>query len=69
MIIDAMDKYNIDLDKSWMIGDKESDIEAANLAGIRNTILLRSGHMINESDSKSKHIIDSIKDSINLINN
>jgi D-glycero-D-manno-heptose 1,7-bisphosphate phosphatase len=69
MIIDAMNKYNIDLEKSWMIGDKETDIEAANLAGISNTILLRSGHLINESDSKSKHIIDSIKDSINLIKN
>ena len=69
MIIDAMNKYNIDLEKSWMIGDKETDIEAANLAGISNTILLRSGHLINESDSKSKYIIDSIKDSINLINN
>jgi len=69
MIIDAMNKYNIDLAKSWMIGDKETDIEAANLAGISNTILLRSGHLINETDSKSKHIIDSIKDSINLIKN
>ena len=69
MIIDAMNKYNIDLEKSWMIGDKETDIEAANLAGISNTILLRSGHKINESDSKSKYIIDSIKDSNNLINN
>ena len=69
MINDAIKKYNIDLEKSWMIGDKETDIEAANLAGINNTILLRSGHLINESDSKSKFIIDSIKDSINLIKN
>ena len=69
MLIDAKNKYNIDLEKSWMIGDKETDIEAANLAGISNTILLRSGHIINESHSKSKHIIDSIKDSINVIQN
>ena len=69
MLVDAKNKYNIDLEKSWMIGDKETDIESANLAGISNTILVRSGHIINESDSKSKYIIDSIKDSINLINN
>ena len=69
MFLDAKSKYNIEMEKSWMIGDKETDIEAANLAGISNTILLRSGHLINESDSKSKHIIDSIKDSINLIKN
>jgi D-glycero-D-manno-heptose 1,7-bisphosphate phosphatase len=69
MFFDAERKYNLSMRDSWMIGDKETDIEAANLAGISNTILLRSGHKINESDSKSKYIIDSIKDSINLINN
>ena len=69
MIIAAMNKHNINLEKSWMIGDKETDIEAANLSGINNTILLRSGHIINESDSKAKHIIDSIKESINVIQN
>ena len=69
MIIDAMNKHNIDLEKSWMIGDKETDIEAANLSGISNTVLVRSGHIINESDSKSKYIVNSIKDSINLIRN
>jgi len=67
MLVDARNKYNIDLEKSWMIGDKETDIESANLAGISNTILLRSGHIINESDSKAKHIIDSIKQSKEVI--
>ena len=50
-----------------MIGDKETDIEAANLAGINNTILLRSGHLINESNSNSKFIINSIKQSKEVI--
>ena len=39
----------------------------ANLAGIENTILVRSGHSIDESSSDAKFIIDSIKHSINLI--
>ena len=59
--------YDIDFSKSWMIGDKESDIQAANAAGIQNTILVRSGHLIDEYNSKSKYIIDSIKDSTNII--
>jgi D-glycero-D-manno-heptose 1,7-bisphosphate phosphatase len=67
MFIKAIDEYNIDLKMSWMIGDKETDIEAANLAGIKNTILVRSGHSIDENNSKAKFIIDSIKDSIELI--
>ena len=44
MIIDAFEKHNIDLKQSWMIGDKEADIMAANAAGISKTILVRSGH-------------------------
>ncbi len=50
-----------------MIGDKETDIEAANLAGINNTILVRSGHLIDELNSNSKFIIDSIMQSKEVI--
>ena len=50
-----------------MIGDSESDIQAANTAGISNTILVRSGHLIDESNSNSKFTIDSIKQSIKVI--
>ena len=53
--------------KSWMIGDKEVDISASNSAGIENTILVRSGHLINESNSKSRYIINSIKESTKII--
>ena len=67
MFIDAKTKYGISMRDSWMIGDSESDIQAANNAGISNTILVRSGHSINESNSKSKYIIDSIKQSIDVI--
>ena len=67
MLIKAIDEYNIDVEMSWMIGDKETDIEAANLAGIKNTILVRSGHPIDETNSNAKFIIDSIKHSIGLI--
>ena len=67
MLIEAKYKYNISMDVSWMIGDKESDIEAANLAGITNTILVRIGHLINESNSNSKFTIDSIKQSKEVI--
>jgi len=61
MFINAQNKYNISMEDSWMIGDSESDIQAANTAGISNTILVRSGHSIDELNSKSKYIIDSIK--------
>ena len=50
-----------------MIGDKETDIQAANASGINNTILVRSGHQVNEDNSKALFIIDSIIESINFI--
>ena len=67
MLIEAKHKHDISMKDSWMIGDKETDIEAANLAGITNTILVKSGHLINESNSNSKFTIDSIKQSKEVI--
>ena len=67
MFLEAKKKYNIDMKNSWMIGDTESDIKAANAAGIINTILVRSGHLIDESNSNSKFTIDSIKQSNEVI--
>ncbi len=61
MLNQANDKYNIDMKNSWMIGDKEADITSANAAGIQNTVLVKSGHEINEKNSKAKFILDSIK--------
>jgi D-glycero-D-manno-heptose 1,7-bisphosphate phosphatase len=67
MLIEARDKFDIDMANSWMIGDKEADVSAANAAGINNTILVKSGHIIDEVNSKAKFILKSIKDSIQII--
>ena len=60
MFIEAKAKHNTDMTKSWMIGDKEVDVIAANSAGIDNTILVRSGHRIDKPNSNAKIILDSI---------
>ena len=67
MLLDAKEKYNIDMDNSWMIGDKEADVGAANSAGIDNTILVKTGHNIDESHSQAKFILKSIKETIGII--
>jgi D-glycero-D-manno-heptose 1,7-bisphosphate phosphatase len=69
MFINAKIKYGIDMSKSWMIGDKESDIQAALSSGIKNNILVRSGHDIDEQNSKACFILDSIKESVEIILN
>ena len=67
MFLTAKIKHNIDMEKSWMIGDKEVDMIAANSAGINHTILVRSGHSNHESNSKAEFILDSIQHSKHLI--
>ena len=62
MLLSAKTKHNIDMENSWMIGDKENDIQAAHNAGIRNTILVKSGHETDDLNSNSKFILNSIKD-------
>ena len=61
MFIEAKNKHNINMKKSWIIGDSERDIRAAILAGIKNTILVRSGHTINEANSNATFFLNSIK--------
>jgi len=39
-IIKAVDKYNIDLSKSWFVGDSEKDIIAGNNSGCKTAFVL-----------------------------
>ena len=67
MFLKAKAKYNINMGDSWMIGDMEADVKAANSAGILNTILVRSGHKIDESNSNARFILDAIQQSQQII--
>ena len=67
MFLNAQTKHNIDMKNSWMIGDKEIDVIAANASGIKSTILVKSGHRIDESNSNASFILDSIEQSKQII--
>ena len=67
MFLKAKDKHNTDMEKSWLIGDKEIDVIAANTAGIENTILVRTGHRIDKSNSYARFILDSIQQAKQII--
>jgi D-glycero-D-manno-heptose 1,7-bisphosphate phosphatase len=67
MFLKAKDEHNTDMKKSWLIGDNEVDVIAANTAGIENTILVRTGHRIDESNSYARFILDSIQQSKQII--
>jgi D-glycero-D-manno-heptose 1,7-bisphosphate phosphatase len=58
MIENIAKNFEIDFDNSWIIGDKESDIECGINSGIKNTIQVRSGHDFEHS--KAKFVIDKL---------
>ena len=67
MIIQACEKYDIDLANSWMIGDKISDIDLAFNAGIKNSILISSEYIKSKENLKTKYIIKNIIEAKNII--
>ncbi|MEA2017015.1 MAG: D-glycero-beta-D-manno-heptose 1,7-bisphosphate 7-phosphatase [Campylobacterota bacterium] len=62
MIEQSQKIFDIDFANSWLIGDKDSDIQTAYNANIPNTIQVQSGHIFDKKDSKAKYITNSIKD-------
>jgi len=55
MFLKAMSKYDISLEDSFMVGDKISDIEAAEKSGINNLFLVNSGHKISSPTNIPKY--------------
>jgi len=51
MILDAVQKYSLDIENSFVVGDKWSDIEAGRVAGCK-TVLVLTGHGKEEVDKK-----------------
>lgn len=66
MILQASQELGIDLSRSILIGDKESDIEAGTRAGIKNTILLKSNRNPSQN-TKAAHSIDQLMEAKELI--
>lgn len=63
MILDAQKEFNIDLENSILVGDKNSDIEAGINAQIGRNYLITTGHKI-EKNTFNVKIINNL---INLI--
>ena len=62
MIIQASKILDIDYKNSWLIGDKDSDIQTAYNANIPNTIQVETGHNFDKEKSSATYVINSIKD-------
>lgn len=65
MIQQSLNDFDIDLENSWLIGDKKSDIETAINANISNKILISQ----DKNNLELLNIASSLIDIINIIKN
>lgn len=60
MLLSAAEKFNIDLSKSWMVGDGENDVEAGRNAGC-HVMRIEAGNLLEQV----KIILERVKDETN----
>jgi D-glycero-D-manno-heptose 1,7-bisphosphate phosphatase len=68
LLLEAQKKYNIDMTLSWLIGDKETDIDSANAAKINNTILINHNNKDDVLESNARFILKSLEECFQIIN-
>jgi D-glycero-D-manno-heptose 1,7-bisphosphate phosphatase len=68
MLLAAAGEMDIDLTRSWMVGDSLRDTEAGRSAGCR-TILIRSTHANPETTDKNRpdHVAVNMREAVNII--
>lgn len=62
MILRAAQELQLDLSHSFLVGDKDSDLQAARAAGVGHAYLVRSGHpLIGESQQQADQTFDDLR--------
>lgn len=68
MLINAIEDLDIDVERSILIGDKLSDLQAGMAAGIKTNYLVRSGKEITaEGESLATDVFDKLADIVKVI--
>ena len=68
MILQAMREHQIDLTRSFFIGDKEIDVECAHNAGVR-AIRVRTGNQCDLTGSKADWVAEDVSAAVQIILN
>ena len=66
MFLRAQKELNVDFKKSWMIGDRWSDIEAAKSVNIKS-IFIDRGYKESKGEIKYSHVVDNLKSCLEII--
>jgi D-glycero-D-manno-heptose 1,7-bisphosphate phosphatase len=68
MILEATREYQIDLARSFLVGDKEIDVECARNAGVRS-IRVKTGPQRDTSDSAADWVAEDLRGAVEIILN
>jgi D-glycero-D-manno-heptose 1,7-bisphosphate phosphatase len=60
MLRRAAHELGLDLSRSVMVGDKLSDAQAGRAAGVREAVLVRTGHDIPEAEARQARVFDDL---------
>ena len=68
-MIDAfVEKYNIDLEQSWMIGDTYRDIQTGKNAGMKTVLVKSDANQERERfDALEDYYVTSLLDAVNVV--
>ena len=67
MLLLAAKELDIDLSRSWMIGDSPADVEAGYGAGCRTILLRHNGAAPRAADTAPTHCVDSLTAAVELV--
>ena len=66
MLFEAAREWDLDLSRSWMVGDKSIDIECGNRAGVPG-ILVRTGHGNGQGTVGAAHVAEDFSEAVRWI--
>lgn len=66
MLLKAADDLDIDLARSWMVGDSDRDVEAGRCAGCR-TVLVRKADERSNGTSEATHVAATVLDAARIL--
>ena len=66
MLLQAARELNIDLSRSWMIGDSPRDVEAGQAAGCRTILINPVGDAEEDDAGKATHLVKDLRDAAEI---
>lgn len=67
MLLEAAERFNIDLSASYLVGDSPRDLEAGQAAGLRATVRVRTGHGLKPSAVQPSVQVDDLSAAVQWI--